>query len=173
MRNIRRVLISLLLIAGLTNCGSQSVESRKNELMVKKEVLIRSLASQVAWLVKAKKYSDVTPHQANTYAKLVLSGLCGILERKELEGSDIGARAYCFFSEISEEWGIDSDFLRISLSLPFDKLDAKGAVVLLLELFLSEKASEIEKRETKKMCEAIVNSAKDLFEVMEQIRELS
>jgi hypothetical protein len=172
MRNIQRVLISFLLIVGLTNCGSRSVESRKNELMVEKEVLIRSLASQLAWLSKVEKSFDVTPHQVNTCAELFLAGVCGILERKKVESSDVRAYARYFFSEVSKEWEGPPEFSRIFPSLLFGESDASEDISILLDFFLEE-AMEIEKREAEKVCEAIINKARALLKVVGQIRELS
>ena len=107
------ILSGLVLVTGLSSCGSSS-ESAKTNLIAKKERLIDEIALGVETM--AKELPDIGNQdriEALKFTKIALSSICGALERKEITDIDLTEFLNGFFKEDRHQIFIDIEFVQI------------------------------------------------------------
>jgi hypothetical protein len=165
MYKAQRILIGLLLMAGFAGSCSKPAPaaSQKDKLMAKKECLINEISDLVGPLLVAaaeREYEGTSPEDAVKLVKLVkvpLSGLCGVLERKEVADRDLETFLAGKLAEKDKK--IFLDFLSFFIS--GDETD-----------FVKDRLEEVPPEE-KPAVDLAYNKMKDLVKVMKEIRELN
>jgi len=96
MCKAQRILISLLLMAGVASSCSKPAESRKDKLMAQKERLITEIIDLVGPPIRETTMEEQgitggapSPEANVKVVKLALLGLCSAVERKEIADTDV------------------------------------------------------------------------------------
>jgi hypothetical protein len=185
MNKVQNILLGLLLIAGLAGCkantpaANTSAESRRGTLAAQKEQLINKLDDQIVEILdimhrdqeKEFRWGESNApdqDQAASAVKLLLSGLCGCLESKEVE--NVALRKYMerFVREDEGDVNIFHFFMEM-LDGDLSEASSKWLTGFLKEL----PDISLGEVEAKMLLKRIFEDMHSLFKVMKEIRQLT